>query len=404
MAQGNIWKFGSSESSSISGDYGDAPMNVTDITIRCGDQKINLNWKDSDGSFIDGNGSPLCVWAGTKVVYRTDRYPENPDDGVLVIDSKIKNAYEANSLEISNLTNDTDYYISLFPYSTKGSINVNEKNRIKGIPCFSLKASFADATDKQLEAMINAHYSGEIDLSTIWHVGDTRKFHINAIPADSNNETPVSEQDMMFVILDFNHDSLVTKIGDKTKAIVTIQTREVLGNNGNIEALYYFGKTMNDGGYSNWGNIEIRTWCNNNFKKALPTTLQSLMKETTRKSIGDRLTTSPLNIVTTNDYVFLLSYPEVKGTVTDSSYLKGKSVSNYEGTQYEYYKTTANIQKYINMNGDKSDTSFNGWGLRSPSSDYSSEYGNSFMSMRSATYCTGLYGNYKMGIAPAFCL
>ena len=33
---------------------------------------------------------------------------------------------------------------------------------------------FADATDDELAKMLDAHYKGTIDLSTIWKVGDTR--------------------------------------------------------------------------------------------------------------------------------------------------------------------------------------------------------------------------------------
>ena len=160
---------------------------------------------------------------------------------------------------------------------------------------------FSSATDEQIEKLLNAHYNGFIDLSKIWKVGDTRKIHINAISADSNNVVSHVAQDMTFVILDFNHDDLVEQIGEKMKAAVTIQCREVLGNNGTSEQVYYWGDKHTSSDQDNYLNTPMRTWMNRNFIQALPTTLQPLIKEVIKKNLS---THKGYSIITTRDKAF----------------------------------------------------------------------------------------------------
>ncbi len=100
--------------------------------------------------------------------------------------------------------------------------------------------TFEKATNAEIEKMLNAHYNGEINIEDYWHVGDTRLVHINAIPADNNNSTSHVAQDMTFVIIGINHDDLKDQIGSRTKAAITVQCREVLGNKGIYEQHYYW--------------------------------------------------------------------------------------------------------------------------------------------------------------------
>ena len=91
--------------------------------------------------------------------------------------------------------------------------------------------TFADGTDEEISAMLEAHYQGKIDIEDYWSVGDTRVVHINAIPSDSNNTISHVAQDITMVIIGINHDDLQEQIGIRTKAAITVQCRECLGNN-----------------------------------------------------------------------------------------------------------------------------------------------------------------------------
>ena len=47
--------------------------------------------------------------------------------------------------------------------------------------------TFADGTDEEIAAMLEAHYAGDIDIEDYWNVGDTRKIHLNGIASPNEN-------------------------------------------------------------------------------------------------------------------------------------------------------------------------------------------------------------------------
>lgn len=98
-----------------------------------GNGKLNIRWTDPDANVVN-DGIVLSTWASTKVVYKTDGYPQNPEDGILAVNSTTRNAYATNGFAITGLTNGTTYYVSIFPVSTDGAVNTNSANRISGIP------------------------------------------------------------------------------------------------------------------------------------------------------------------------------------------------------------------------------------------------------------------------------
>lgn len=108
------------------------PNSVRDVSASIGSREVYLTWNDPDDVMVDN--TVISEWAGTMVVYKTDRYPTSVDDGTLVINSTTKNAYQNTQLTIGGLTNDTTYYITLFPYSTDGEVNTSELNRITATP------------------------------------------------------------------------------------------------------------------------------------------------------------------------------------------------------------------------------------------------------------------------------
>lgn len=100
---------------------------VTDIKIKAGNGKLTVSWSDPESSIFN-------TWAGTKVVYKTGSYPENPKDGTLAVDNKVKDQYKTNGFEINALNNETEYYFVFFPYDIKNKYNLNEENKAVGMP------------------------------------------------------------------------------------------------------------------------------------------------------------------------------------------------------------------------------------------------------------------------------
>lgn len=117
----------------ISGGFlGIAPKNVKNLKIKVGNEKITIYWEDPEDTIVDGE--TLCVWKGTKLVYKAGSYPTRPSDGIMVLDNQVRNAYSDNGFEVNNLTNGTTYYFALFPYSDKKVVNQNEFNRLAATP------------------------------------------------------------------------------------------------------------------------------------------------------------------------------------------------------------------------------------------------------------------------------
>lgn len=253
--------------------------------------------------------------------------------------------------------------------------------------------TFADGTDEEIATALQMHYAGEIDLTDYWAVGDKRTIHINAMTADGVSEAHHAD-DYEFVIIGMNHDDLVTPINGITKAIVTLQMDRILYKN-TTDASYSsaYPSANDEGGYMNstntnvggWTSCARRIWCNSVFYNAVESGIKSLIKPVVKKtSAGNG--SSIIN--SDNDNAFLLSEIEIFGAVT---YSKAG-----EGSQYEYFTTTANRYK------KPSYSSYEGavWWERSP-------YGNN-----ATNFCYVAYNgetnysntSYAFGICPAFCL
>ena len=324
-----------------------------------------------------------------KIVMKAGSEPESSSDGTVVIDSD-------GSADFSGLSKDVTYYFTVYTCNEKG-----RETKSGTVNCLvkSLEiVTWAAGTDAQIAAMIEAHYAGDIDIADYWSVGQTRT--VNIASFSSGTCTHVA-QNIQLVIIGIKHDDLSSAINGKTKAAITIQTKQLLGNAGNAEREYYWGSSHYPVSNSeNWSGSPLRTtYLNTNFYNALSTTtFRSLIKTVTKKNLSTHTGTTTIN---TSDKIFLPSYPEVFGTTTYSNYISGGAVSNYEGSQYNYFSTSSNRIKYWNNNGANSSTAFYWW-LRSPSSGYISSYGYCWCFVDSDGTANASSGSFTCGLAPCF--
>lgn len=315
------------------------PKPVNNPSIENANASVTIKWQDPENTVI--NGSTFSTWAGTKLVMKKTGYPANPDDGTLVVDNTVRDKYKTAGYTVTGLTNGKKYYFALFPYSTDGVYNYDAGNRLLGEPEDLKIVAFADGTDAEIEKMIEAHYAGKINIGDYWAVGDKRTIHHNAMAATGVSESHKAN-DYIYVIIGIEHDDLVTAINGKTKAAITIQTERMLyldttteynsSYDTSHECGYMNSSNMNSGG---WGYCDRHTWCNNVYKKCLPTYIQNMMKQVRKlTSEGSQSNT----IKTSNDYAFLPSEIEIFGSTMHS--FAG------EGKQYQYFKNaTANRYK-----------------------------------------------------------
>ena len=310
------------------------PKPVNNPTVENANASVIIKWQDPENTVI--SGSTTSTWAGTKLAMKETGYPANPDDGTLVVDNTIRDKYKTTGYTVTGLTNGKKYYFALFPYNTDGAYNYDAGNRLLGEPEEDLKiVTFADGTDAEIEKMIEAHYAGKINIGDYWAVGDKRTIHHNAMFAKIVSESHKAN-DYVYVIIGIEHDDLVTDINGKTKAAITIQTERMLyldtttkynsSYDTSHECGYMNSSRTNDGG---WQDCERRIWCNEVYKKCLPTYIQNMMKQVKKKTSEGSIS---------NDYAFLPSEIEIFGSTTYS--FAG------EGKQYQYFKNaTANRYK-----------------------------------------------------------
>lgn len=315
------------------------PKPVNNPTVENANASVIIKWQDPENTVI--SGSTTSTWAGTKLVMKETGYPANPDDGILVVDNTVRDKYKTTGYTVTGLTNGKKYYFTLFPYSTDGIYNYDAGNRLLGEPEDLKIVTFADGTDAEITKMIEAHYAGKINIGDYWAVGDKRTIHHNAMSATGVSESHKAN-DYAYVIIGIEHDDLVTPINGKTKAAITIQTERMLyldtttkynsSYDTSHECGYMNSLRTNDGG---WQDCERRIWCNEVYKKCLPTYIQNMMKQVKKlTSAGSQSST----IKVSNDYAFLPSEFEVFGSTTYS--FAG------EGKQYQYFKNaTANRYK-----------------------------------------------------------
>nr|UVM82765.1 MAG: hypothetical protein [Bacteriophage sp.] len=367
------------------------PKPVNNPTIENLNASVTIKWQDPENTVI--SGSTFSTWAGTKLVMKETGYPANPDDGTLVVDNTVRDKYKTTGYTVTGLTNGKQYYFTLFPYNTDGIYNYDAGNRLIGEPEDLKIVAFADGTDAEIEKMIEAHYAGKINISDYWAVGDKRTIHHNDMDATGVSESHRAN-DYAYVIIGIEHDDLVTAINGKTKAAITIQTERMLyldttteynaSYNASHECGYINGSSTNSGG---WEGCARRTWCNNVYKKCLPTYIQNMMKQVKKlTSVGSQSST----IKVSNDYAFLPSEIEIYGSTTYSYAGEGK--------QYQYFKN-ATANRYKKPRFDDSVVSGHYW-ERSPY--FGSESRFCHVGVSGSSY----YGDASnfYGIVPCLCI
>jgi len=280
--------------------------------------------------------------------------------------------------------------------------------------------SFASGTESEIKAMLDAYYANELAWEDMgWEVGNTRKWHLNAMQAPNPNSSNTwAAQDITVVIVAHDHTDLATAVNGHTKACITVQCRECINNgsgNDGTNGIYVSGDSAKDMSFTKWSNLYMRTYMNSTVWGAIPS---GDFKSAIRVSKHNRLTTNgnnPMTASTTNgsktvrttesvtDTLFLPSYTEIFGNVAYSYYLGGATPNSEEGTQFEYYQTASNRIKNGNNNGSPSGTAWYWW-QGSASSYYSSSFGYGWCGVSTDGSANRIGGDGATGLAPAFAM
>ena len=236
------------------------------------------------------------------------------------------------------------------------------------IPITVTVVSFASGTESEIKAMLDAYYANKLAWEDMgWEVGNTRKWHLNAMQAPNPNSSNTwAAQDITIVITGHEKEDLEMPINGHTKACISVQCRECMNNGSGSDGtngIYVNGDSSYDTTFTKWLNLYMRTYLNDTVYGAMPS---GDFKSAIKTAKHNRLTTNgndPMTANTTDgsktvrttesvtDKVFLYSYTQICGNTRYSYYLGGAIPNSEEGEQLDYFKTASNRIKNGNNNG-----------------------------------------------------
>lgn len=221
------------------------------------------------------------------------------------------------------------------------------------IPPYKI-VSWAEGTDKEIVAMVAAADRGEINLADYWSVGDTRVVNLSAMDATGVGESHAA-QTVEFTLMHAGGYELDTAVeSGRTKCSFIVGMKNCLNEKG------YINSTETNSG--SWEGCARRTWCNQIFRYAIPSTIRSIFKQ------FKVITAATYNGSTNQTSVDYFTLPAAKeifgGTATSAGYATHYSnLTEFNILfQYDWYKTKSNRVKTVNGSADD-------WWERSPSDD-----------------------------------
>lgn len=312
-------------------------------------------------------------------VYYNDRYYAqiectSPMNGV-------RELFKGYSIVAVDNNRESNVYTDLVGKNTKSRCyyRVNKKG-----------VTFKDGEPKEIKAMLDAHYRGEIDIANYWHVGDSRTIEIKGLKSND-------VQQLELVIIGVNHDDLVVPRGKRTKAALTLHTKYCLEEKREVAILH---DNIQAG---LWSKSKMRKWLSTNFRESLPKWVSKEIKTVTKLTnrYSPAIEQNGINYQKyaqqeiTKEDVFLLSYSEITGKTNYNSSVFTKVKLTKEGMQYEYFKRSINRQNNKNRYIQE-------WWLRSSLIEIHKLA--CFLTVDCFGDIAYEYADYKRGVNPNFCI
>ena len=255
--------------------------------------------------------------------------------------------------------------------------------------------TFADGTDEQIAAMLEAHYEDKIDVRDYWAVGDIRTISLNAMnQPNPNSSSRWLAQKIRIVIVAMEHVNLATPIGTHTRAAITVQTLEVMNTKDDTK-VWITGANQITTSFKNWNNIHIKWYLDARVYAAMKLSFRKMIKQSSYISHKSYNTSET---ETSTSYLFLPSAEEVFGNTSITGYTP---TSPSEGSQFPYYVLSSSKQKQYNNNGAP-DGYVSYWWLRSPSTYYNSTNGYQWLCVNANMNPYSAKGTQGYSLAPAW--
>lgn len=116
---------GRTNSTSSTVDVMEVPLDpCTNFIVAPGDSQVTLIWTDPKDKYATPEGEQaqdpqqlVSKWAYTKIVRKVGSAPTGPNDGVAVVSSEVRNAYQTNPFVDTGVENDVTYYYAAYAYN-----------------------------------------------------------------------------------------------------------------------------------------------------------------------------------------------------------------------------------------------------------------------------------------------
>lgn len=105
---------------------------VSNIKTLTASGKVYVKWTDPDDMVV--GEATLAAWGGTLLVRKAGSMPTSRRDGTTVLDSKERNKYQNAYFCDTGLTNGTQYFYKMFPYTTTGTYTNSGENEFSATP------------------------------------------------------------------------------------------------------------------------------------------------------------------------------------------------------------------------------------------------------------------------------
>lgn len=239
--------------------------------------------------------------------------------------------------------------------------------------------TWAGGTDEEIVKMVQLADQGIINLSDYWAVGDTRTVRLSAMSATGVGESHEAQEVDLVLMHAGGYELNEAVASGRTKCSFVVGLKDGLA-----EAGYMNSSNTNSG---SWNGSARRTWCNNVFRNAIPSTLRAIFKQ------FKTITAETYNGSTNQESVDYFALPAEKEIFDSRNY---STETEFNALfQFDYYKTTSNRVKKLGKTGTASI-----WWERSPDCNYSTN----FCIVGSDGYANHYYAGYTGVLAPFGCI
>lgn len=202
-----------------------------------------------------------------------------------------------------------------------------------------------NGTDTEICDMVTAADQGKINLADYWAVGDIRQVQLSAMAATGVRESHDAQTVELVLMHAGGYDLNAAVASGRTKCSFIVGMKDALATSGYMNS--------SDDNRGSWDGCKRRTWCNNVFKNAIPSTLLPIFKQF-KTITADTYNGSTLK--TSVDWFALPAAKEIFGGSATSSGTETSFSDLLEFNalfQFDWYKTAANRVKKLGMTGSK---------------------------------------------------